>query len=123
MPRRFIISSAHLEAFSEQQRRRFEDEMIAHLRGAYPDETADMSEAALCELVQEGIQKAKSYHVILERDVARYIKFMVEMSPDFDESEKTPWAKQILTRRMMTAQAKLDQIEKKASAGDEGCVA
>ena len=111
MPRRFTISDAHMKAFSEQQRLRFEDDMVAHLKGAYPDKAAKMGEAWLRELVQEGIKNAKGYNIILERDVARYIKFMVEISPDFDESEETPWAKEILTRRMMTAQAKLDRIE------------
>ena len=53
---------------------------------------------------------AKGYNIVLEQDVARYVELMLALSPDFDESEKTPWANEILTDEWMTGQEKLDRI-------------
>ena len=99
-----------MEAFAEQQRERFEDEMVVHLTREFLDEATKMGEEWLRELIREGIQVAKGYNITLERDVARYIELMIAVSPAFDESEKTPWAKEILTDKWMTGQEKLDRL-------------
>src|SRR3990172_8473476 len=109
MPRSFTMKAAHMEAFSAQQRKRFEDEMVVYLQKGYPAEFQKMGEPWMRELIREGIEKAIGYDIVLERDVARYIELMMALSPDFDESQKTPWARDILTLRL-TAVAKLDRM-------------
>lgn len=111
MPRMFQISAAHLQAFSEQQRGRFEDEMVVHLRREYPDPSSKMGEARLRELIREGIETARGYHIILEADVARYIELMLTIAPDFDRSQQTPWAPEILANRSATGVDKLNRIQ------------
>jgi hypothetical protein len=110
MPNTFIITGDHLEAFSRQQTQRFEDEMVAHLRKVYPAQSARLSEPELRALVAHGIITARGYNILLEPDVARYIEFMLTISPNFDRGDEAPWAAKILTQRRVPANAKLDAI-------------
>ena len=110
MPRTFQISDTHMAAFSAQQRERFVREMMVYLKEVYPDETKKLGDAKLRELVETGIDKSKGYNIVLERDVARYIEFMIAIAPNFDDSKETPWAKPILSERRSTAPSKLDRI-------------
>ena len=99
-----------MEAFSAQQRERFEEEMTVYVARKYPEESATMADGALRALIHDGVDKARAYDIILEGDVARYIEFMVILGPDFDESENTAWAPAILKNRSATAKSKLDEI-------------
>lgn len=121
MPRTFTMSDAHMQAFSAQQQERFTDEMIAYLKKFYPGKLGTLGEPAAREQIARGIAKAKSYYILLEEDVARYIQFMFAIAPDFDDSKQTPWARPILADQRLPARAKLDQIgvlwESHASAG------
>ncbi len=117
-----------MEAFSQQQRERFENEMAVYLARQYPDRSATMGDGVLRQLIRDGVNKARAHDIILERDVARYIEFMVILVPDFDESERTLWARAILKKRSATAKSKLDEIwfqmrqhqqNDDASAGDQ----
>lgn len=110
MPRRFTTTAAHMEAFSQQQRERFEDEMVVHLRREYPAALAQRNDAWVRDLIREGTEQAREYGIILERDVARYVELMLALSPDFDDSRKTPWCKEILNDDSLTAERKLDRI-------------
>jgi hypothetical protein len=99
-----------MAAFSEQQRKRFEDEMVVYLQKEHPVEAKKYSEKGLRDMIRDGIDKAKGYDITWECHVARYIELMLALSPDFDESKKTPWAKEILTQRRAIAKSKLDRI-------------
>ena len=110
MPERFTVSDAHVEVFSQQQRERFEDEMVVHLRKEFAALLDRRDDAWLRELIQGGIEQAAGYDIVLERDVARYLEFMLALSPDFDDSPRAPWAKDILTDEWITPGEKLDQI-------------
>lgn len=109
MNRTFEMTSRHLSAFARQQALRFEDEMVAHLRREYPAESSRMGESRLRELIRTGIERARTYHIVLEADVAGYIELMLAVSPDFDHGAATPWAGAILSQRIPGA-AKLEQI-------------
>jgi hypothetical protein len=110
MPRSFMINQAHLEAFSKPQTKRFADEMVAYFKQYYPKESAELGEDGLRELIDEGVEKAKSYDTYREVDVARYIQFMVAIRRDFDTSDQTPWAGPILTNDTLLAPDKLEQV-------------
>lgn len=110
MARLFRTTNAHFDAFSEQQRERFEDEMVAYLRKEYAPVVVRRDDKWLRELIRLGVENASGYGVVLERDVARYIELMLALSPDFDVSNKYPWAKESLTARHAKPEKKLDDI-------------
>jgi hypothetical protein len=85
--------------------------MVVHLKREYPAEANKMGEQWLRELIREGITTAEGYHITLEDDVARYLEFMLALSPDFDESPKTPWVQEILSNDQLTGEEKLDRID------------
>ena len=110
MPQTFRITDAHLQAFSQQQRQRFADEMLAYFRQHYPRESAGLGEDGLRKLIDEGVEKAKTYYIYREVDVARYLQFMVAIRRDFDDCPELPWAHEILTSERLLAPDKLDRI-------------
>jgi hypothetical protein len=110
MPRSFVISDAQMQAFSDQQRKRFADEMVVYFRQEYPKESANLGEEGLRELIDEGIETAKGYHIVLEPEVADYLELMVAVAPDFDTSSKTPWAQGILTDDTLTGPEKIERV-------------
>jgi hypothetical protein len=99
-----------MEAFSQQQHLRFEDEMLAHLRREYGHVLGRRDDAWVREMIRVGIDQAAEYDIVLERDVARYLELMLVLSPDFDDSDETPWGRNILTDASLSAEEKLDRI-------------
>src|SRR5262249_32065729 len=110
MPRTFQMTEQHMAAFATQQRGRFEDEMVDYFHREYADESRRLGDEQLRELIREGVEKGNSYYIVREVDVARFIQFMVAIAPDFDVSDKTPWARAILTDFQTPAPQKLERI-------------
>lgn len=118
MPRDFIISAAHMEAFSQQQKQRFEDEMAAYLREKYPVEARKLGDPLLREMIRDGAESAKSYDITAERDVARYVELMLVISPSFDDSDETPWAYPILHDNRLTGSKKIRALYEHLAFGE-----
>lgn len=110
MPRRFTMTDTHVDALGAQQRGRFETEMTVYLTREFPEETNRKGEGWLRDTIDMGIDTAREYGIILERDVTRYLELMLALSPDFDDSAETPWARHILTDESLRADQKLDRI-------------
>lgn len=119
MPGRFNTTNVHFETLAEQQRQRFEDEMLMYLKKEYAAVLGRRDDSWVRELIREGIRQAKEYDIVLERDVARYLELMLSLSPDFDESSKTPWAREILTDSELEAGEKLDEIYEHIIFGED----
>ena len=119
MPRRFTTTDVQMNEFSQQQRDRFEEEMAAYLKTEYATVLGRRDDAWVRVLIQEGIQQAEQYGIVLERDVARYIELMLALSPDFDDNHETSWCKDILTQDSLTAEGKLDRIYERIMFGQE----
>lgn len=109
MGQAFEMTERHMAAFERQQRQRFEDEMFEHLRSAFPADFARVGETEVRSMIRDGIDRARSYDIVMECDVARYVELMLTMGPDFDRSTVTSWAGEILAGTDTGAE-KLDQI-------------
>jgi hypothetical protein len=118
MPDTFKITDAHLQAFAQQQNQRFADEMIAYFRQHYPRQSAELGEDGLRKLIDEGVEKAKTYYIYREVDAARYLQFMVAIRRDFDDCRALPWAHEILTSERLLAPDKLEQIARRWTASE-----
>jgi len=104
------ISHDQMQAFGDQQSRRFENEMVAHLRKEYAYKLACKEEDWVRELVQIGILESSSHGFELEKDVARYIELMVVLSPDFDSNKKFKFAGEALSLEGVSPEQRLDII-------------
>jgi hypothetical protein len=85
-----------MAAFSEAASKSFEERMLAHLRRFFPKRCAALGEGAARELVRDGIAAARSYSVVAERDVARYLDVAMALESGADLAAEHAWAREIL---------------------------
>jgi hypothetical protein len=107
----FVMRQSHLEAFDEAVTEGFEDRMLGHLRARFPQECEELGEEGVRRRIRDGAKRAARYEMKSERDVARFIRFMFGIRPDFDKSRKTQWAADILKNTEVPAAERLDRIK------------
>ena len=110
----FVMRQTHLEAFGEAATEGFEDRMVVHLRARFPRECEELDEEGMRRRIRDGIKRAKRYEITSERDVARFIRFMFGIRPDFDTSRKTRWAGEIVKETDVRPAERLDRVERAA---------
>jgi hypothetical protein len=85
------------QAIAAGNRKDFEDRMVAHIRKFFPKHYEELKEENTRLLVDHEIDRAKSWGIVAERDVCKYIDLSLVFGPDFDTDGKQPWAAEILT--------------------------
>jgi hypothetical protein len=106
----FVMTRAHMSAFSACMVQEFENRMVAHLRAAYPLESGILSEADLRNSIRNGLAKAQRYGIDSETDVRRYLECMMLWGRDFDTDGQRPWAARILGAASLAGREKMDAI-------------
>lgn len=107
-----IIRKPQMDVFRKYMLGRFEDRMAEHLRSAFPSETGSIEEADLRATIREGVEKARSYDLVLKNDVRRYLEYMFIHGYDFDENPEIPWAGEILRNPEYDAVEKMDRLDR-----------
>ena len=100
-----------MKVLSEYMLKQYEDRMVAHLRSKFPDQTEDLVERDLRNLIHTGIEKAEKYHVTIEYDVQRFLEYMFTFGAKFDSNPETAWAEGILRANNINGSTKMDQLE------------
>ena len=77
-----------MEALREPVRKRFEDEMLNHLKLNFADEVGDLSETNIRALIRLGVSKAEVYGIVNSDVVCRFIEHMVMHGANFDEDSR-----------------------------------
>lgn len=85
-----------MAAFRASAIKHFEDRVVVHLYKCFPNQCRSFGEKDLREIIQHGIGRAAKYGIIAERDVCKYIDFMVVFGRDFDRDANLPWASSVL---------------------------
>jgi hypothetical protein len=106
-----VIRQEQMEVLGRYMLRQFEARMVLHLRATFPEPLRGMSESDLRDMIRDGIDKAAQYDVTTEGDVQRYLECMVLLGPNYDRDGELPWAGEILRRKDMDGQAKMDAID------------
>jgi len=112
----FVMRQHHMEAFEEGYRETFEDRMVLHIQAKFPIEFQELGEEKVRSRIEEGIERAERHEIRAQSDVARFIRFMFTIRPDFDTSRKTAWARPILEDTDVPAAERLDRIRDEARA-------
>jgi hypothetical protein len=94
-----IIRQAQFAVLSQNETRKFENWMSAHLYRFFPAECAAAGDDRVMETIRYGILRAAAHGVADKRDVCRYIDLMAVFGRDFDRDPKLRWASDILARR------------------------
>jgi len=90
------IRDEQMDAFREAMLVDFRRRMLVHLRSVCKAENRVIADLVLQETVEIGMRKADLYGFTDEKDVERYLTFMVRYSRDFDTNPRTAWAGEIL---------------------------
>lgn len=82
------IRPEQLDAFSQVERRKFEDWMVAHLTRFFPREATAMGgESRVRDLIRHGIGRSAAYGITAKRDVCKYLDLMMLLGRDFDADD------------------------------------
>lgn len=91
------IREEHDAAFREEALIDYQDRMLMHLERFFPEHCEALGEENTRLLIEHGIERAATYDIVSERDVCLFIDLMLALGVDFDESDKYPWARELLT--------------------------
>ena len=112
-----MMRKEQMDEFEKNEVRKFEDRMVVHLNQFFPKEAKDLGEPRVREEIRYGIQRAKRYEIVSEKDVACYIDMMFKFGRDFDKDPKLPWARRILNDPAVTDPSM--KMERLREAADE----
>jgi len=96
------LSGGQMQALSRAAEKSFEDRMFAHVSKHFQKRCSRLGEEGVREWIRHGMDRARSYDIVSERDVCKYIDVMFVYGRDYDTSPKHPWAGKVLNdpRRM-----------------------
>jgi len=86
------IRKKQMDELSRACTKEFEDRMVVHIAKFFPKHYEALGEEKTRTLINYGIERAKTYGIVAERDVCKYIDLMVGFGPDYDRDPKKPWA-------------------------------
>lgn len=105
-----MIRREQMDVLAAASREQFEENVMAHLRRVWPDDTASMSDEVLLQWVRYGAERGARYEVDTEFDVARYIDVMFLFDAHFDENPSLPWAAEILQAPHLDGRQRVDAL-------------
>jgi len=105
------FTAEQMKAMRDETRRVFELRMLEHLRRAFPDRTAGAADARILEFIRYGIRRARRYGLVGQRDVRRYLGYMLIYGTHFDADPEIAWAGEILRRKGLGPSRRLDLID------------
>lgn len=105
-----IIRSKQQDTLRETVRKRFEAEMLLHLRQFSPALFEAAGEEQILKTIQLGIKLAKSYDFTFRGPVRLYIELMLMYGSHFDTDPQYPWATKILNDRSSALQMRRSDL-------------
>jgi hypothetical protein len=95
----FRVRAEQIDALSHDAARRYENELLQHLRQHFPQKCDLLTESVLREEIHYAIKRAGSYGITAGPDVRLYAELMFSLGRDFDRDPRFPWAQSILNNR------------------------
>ena len=91
-----VIRKEQMDSFRQSAKRKYEDEMLAHLAGFSPPLYKTLGEAPMREIIRLGMGRAEAYGFTLRGPVRLYLELMLLFGSHFDTDPQYPWAGEIL---------------------------
>ena len=96
------VRPEHFEASDQRDFEMFKDEAVEQLKCHFPEQYARQGLDKTRDLVEQGIEQAKTYGIDTEPDIVHFLSLMTLFGKDFDQNPKTAWAGQILNDPQLT---------------------
>jgi hypothetical protein len=94
-----VIRRQQMNILSWKIRMAFEDRMVLHLKEFFPDQCRMLGEKDTRAAIRHGMERAETYGLGTESDLAKYLNVMFTFGRDFDTDPELPWASAILNAR------------------------
>jgi hypothetical protein len=106
-----IIREQQFAVFEAEQWRQFEQRVITHLRETFRVvlDKQQLAGPQLRQLIRAAVRRARSFKILSEQDVIRFIEYSLEYGDDF---EWLPWAASILTAPEIAGDQKMDRLDR-----------
>ena len=91
-----IIRKQQMNSLEVDARKRFIDFMQDHLSQHFPDHVQALDPEGVRRAIEAGIERAKKYGIISERDVCKFIDLQFAFGESFDSDGTYPWATEVL---------------------------
>ena len=90
--------------------RQFRIGLRRHVREELEAEAKDITDSELDQMIQQAVERGRSYEVTAERDVSLFLDLMILKGRDFDRDPKFLWARKILVDKELDGAAKMKAI-------------
>ncbi len=90
------IREEQMTTFRAAAFRRFEGDMVEHVKEFFPNHYRIAGEQIVRNVIQYGIERSQIYDFTTERDMCLYITVMFMLGSNFDTDFFYPWAPEIL---------------------------
>lgn len=106
-----VIRDEQMKAMQEYMLTKFAGRMFLHLRENFSEDTSDIQDEKLRDLIQVGIEKARAYNIVEYEDVQGFLEFVITRGPNFHADDAHPEIQQILSSMEMDSSEKIDEID------------
>ena len=89
---------------------RFLERMYNHCAEYWPRETEKLGKQGVIQLIEKCVERLKKYNVVEETNIAQYLDLVFVWDEDFDQSNRTPWAAEILNDDTLDSSIKIHQL-------------
>src|SRR5579884_1741092 len=97
-----VIREEQLRVFGRSVRRGFVGRLAARFAEIWPERSARLG-GGCREFVEASVERALSYGLEREKDVARFVNLCFVWGRDFENRPEHAWARQILTSNLRPA--------------------
>ncbi len=104
------ITEHQMAAFQSVQLRRFEDELIAHLRENFSPvlQQHGLDDDRRRQVIQRGMARAREHDILSEYEVTRFVEYAFEYGGHF---ESLPWVTPVLRASHLSGEEKMDRLD------------
>lgn len=109
------IKKEQEQKFSDLSLKKFEDDMVEHIKEFFPNHFFTIQEKGIRDTIQYGYRRAKSYDFTTQRNVCKYLNNMIILGSNFDADPMHPWVHSILLEdNKKDSKMKIDKLSSTA---------
>ncbi len=91
------IRKEQIDELAKVSVKRFEDDMLAHVKEFFPGHYEIFGEPTVRRVIQYAVDRSEGYGFTTERNVCLYINLILLLGSNFDADVQYPWAEEILS--------------------------
>ena len=89
----FVMTGHQRAAFRARGFADLREALVAHVIVCFPERLAAVGAASLARHVEDGMRRAESHGLALDRDVGAYVELMIAFGEGFETDPRFPWAR------------------------------